>query len=42
MMNDNNIGNNEKDKKYIEPGQYSKDFNARKNDTTWANEINLD
>ena len=41
MMNDN-IGINEKDKKYIEPGQYSKDFNARKNDTTWANEINLD
>ncbi len=41
MMNDN-IGINEKDKKYIEPGQYSKDFNSRKNDTTWANEINLD
>ena len=41
MINDN-MGNNEKDKKYSEPGQYSKDFKARKNDTTWANEINLD
>lgn len=37
-----NIGDNEKNKKHSEPGQYTKDFNARKNDTTWANEINLD
>ena len=37
-----NMGNNEKDKKHSEPGQYTKDFKTRKNDTTWANEINLD
>ena len=33
---------NEKNKKYSEPGQYSKDFKARKNDKTWASEISID
>ena len=37
-----NISNNEKNKEYIEPGKYTKDFKTRKNDTTWANEISLD
>ena len=37
-----NMSNNEKNKEYIEPGKYTKDFKTRKNDTTWANEINLD
>ena len=37
-----NMSKNEKNKEYIEPGKYTKDFKARKNDTTWANEINLD
>ena len=35
-------GDNEEIKKYSEPGKYSQDFKARKNDTTWAKEINLD
>ena len=29
-------------KKYSEPGKYKKDFKTRKNDNTWAKEINLD
>ena len=37
-----NMSNNEKNKEYIEPGKYTKDFKTRKNDTTWANEISLD
>ena len=41
MMNDN-MGNNEENKKYTEPGKYTKDFKTRKNDNTWAKEINLD
>lgn len=35
-------GDNEEIKKYSEPGKYSQDFKTRKNDTTWAKEINLD
>ena len=38
----NNIGNDEEDKKYSEPGKYKQDFKTRKNDNTWAKEINLD
>ena len=41
MINDN-IGKNEKDKKHSEPGRYSKDFQTRKNDDSWAKEINLE
>ena len=41
-MINGNMSNNEKNKKYSEPGQYSKDFKARKNDKTWASEISLD
>ena len=41
MMNDN-MGNNEENKKYTEPGKYTKDFKTRKNDNTWAKEINLE
>jgi len=41
MMNDN-IGNNEENKKYSEPGKYTQDFKTRKNDNTWAKEINLE
>lgn len=41
MINDN-IGKHEKDKKHSEPGRYSKDFHTRKNDDSWANEINLE
>jgi len=41
MMNDN-IGNNEENKKYSEPGKYTQDFETRKNDSTWAKEINLE
>ena len=37
-----NMSDNEKNKEYIEPGKYTKDFKTRKNDTTWANEISLD
>ena len=37
-----NMSNNEKNKEYIEPGKYTKDFKTRKIDTTWANEISLD
>ena len=37
-----NMSSNEKNKEYIEPGKYTKDFKTRKNDTTWANEISLD
>ena len=37
-----NMSDNEKNKEYIEPGKYTKDFKKRKNDTTWANEISLD
>ena len=33
---------NEENKKYSEPGKYKKDFKTRKNDNTWAKEINLD
>jgi len=38
----NNLGNDEEDKKYSEPGKYKQDFKTRKNDNTWAKEINLD
>ena len=38
----NEIGNDEENKKYSEPGKYKKDFKTRKNDNTWAKEINLD
>jgi hypothetical protein len=41
MMN-NNLGDNEENKKYSEPGKYKQDFKTRKNDNTWAKEINLD
>jgi len=41
LMNDN-IGKNEENKKYSEPGKYKQDFKARKNDSSWAKEINLD
>ena len=41
MLN-NNLGNNEEDKKHSEPGKYKQDFKTRKNDNTWAKEINLD
>ncbi len=41
-MMDNEIGNNEENKKYSEPGKYTQDFKSRKNDSNWANEINLD
>jgi len=41
IMNDN-ISKNEENKKYSEPGKYKQDFNARKNDNSWAKEINLD
>tara|TARA_B100000927_G_C16445496_1_gene461564 strand:- start:351 stop:1145 length:795 start_codon:yes stop_codon:yes gene_type:complete len=41
MINDN-IGKNEKDKKHSEPGKYTQDFKTRKNDDSWANEINLE
>ncbi len=34
--------NNEKSKEYSEPGKYSQDFKTRKNDNSWATEINLD
>ena len=39
---DNEIDNNEENKKYSEPGKYTQDFKSRKNDSNWANEINLD
>ena len=38
----NEIGSDEENKKYSEPGKYTKDFKTRKNDNTWAKEINLD
>ena len=41
-MMDNEIGDNEENKKYSEPGKYKQDFKSRKNDSNWANEINLD
>ena len=41
IMNDN-ISKNEESKKYSEPGKYKQDFKARKNDNSWAKEINLD
>ena len=41
IINDN-ISKNEENKKYSEPGKYKQDFNARKNDNSWAKEINLD
>ena len=41
-MMDNEIGDNEENKKYSEPGKYTQDFKSRKNDSNWANEINLD
>ena len=41
MMIDN-MTNNEKNKKHLEPGKYTQDFKTRKNDDTWANEINLE
>ena len=41
IMNDN-ISKNEENKKYSEPGKYKQDFKARKNDNSWAKEINLD
>ena len=41
IMSDN-IGKNEENKKYSEPGKYKQDFKARKNDNSWAKEINLD
>ena len=41
IMNDN-ISKNEENKKYSEPGKYKQDFNARKKDSSWAKEINLD
>jgi len=41
MMN-NNLDDNEENKKYSEPGKYKQDFKTRKNDNTWAKEINLD
>lgn len=41
MMIDN-MTNNEKNKKHLEPGKYTQDFQTRKNDDTWANEINLE
>ena len=41
-MMSNEIGNDEENKKYSEPGKYKKDFKTRKNDNTWAKEINLD
>ena len=41
MMSDN-ISKNEKNKKYSEPGKYKQDFKTRKNDNSWAKEINLD
>ena len=39
---DGNISKNEESKKYSEPGKYKQDFKARKNDNSWAKEINLD
>ena len=41
MMNDN-MGSNEENKKYSEPGKYTQDFKTRKNDNAWAKEINLE
>ena len=41
-MMSNDIGNDEENKKYSEPGKYKKDFKTRKNDSTGAKEINLD
>jgi hypothetical protein len=41
MMNDNMV-NNEENKKYSEPGKYTQDFKTRKNDNAWAKEINLE
>ena len=41
-MMSNEIGSDEENKKYSEPGKYKKDFKTRKNDNTWAKEINLD
>ena len=41
LMNDN-ISTNEENKKYSEPGKYKQDFKTRKNDKSWAKEINLD
>ena len=38
----NDIGSDEENKKYSEPGKYTKDFKTRKDDSTWAKEINLD
>ena len=40
-LGDQNI-NNEENKKHSEPGKFTKDFAARKSDTSWASEINLD
>ena len=41
MMNDNMV-NNEENKKYSETGKYTQDFKTRKNDNAWAKEINLE
>ena len=41
-MMSNEIGNDEENKKYSEPGKYSQDFKTRKNDNTWAKEISFD
>ena len=42
IINSRLENSNEENKKYSEPGQYKQDFKTRKNDNTWAKEINLD
>ena len=41
MLNDNII-KNEENKKYTEPGEFKQNFKTRKNDRSWAKDINLD
>ncbi len=41
ILNDN-ISKNEENKKNIEPGEYKQNFKTRKNDSSWAKDINLD
>ena len=42
IINNRLNNSNEENKKYSEPGQYKQDFKTRKNDNTWAKEINFD
>ena len=41
-ISDNQNLKDEENQKHTEPGKYGKDFSARKDDSSWASEINFE